>query len=152
VEPTNTQLFPCPACREIIALGAVACRYCGAVIEAEQARALNAAYQKVTDAVASANAFKLSTSAAVLLTVFSAAFVLMESHIDSRLVLIEFGVIAAIIHAAKWFRTYGRLQTDDADYPGAVRSMRLALAAWGVALIVQLALIGYAMSTGRLRL
>ena len=151
VDPTDTRFFPCPACREIIALGAGECRYCGAVIEEEQARALNAAYRKVTDAVASANAFRLSPAVAVLLTVLCVVYLLMETHIDFRLVFIEMGVIAAIGYAAKWFRSYGSLQTDDDDYPGAVRAMRITLAVWCVALILHIALIGYAIASGRLR-
>jgi hypothetical protein len=60
--PTETRMFPGPACQEIITVGNTSCRYCGVPIDEATARRLNAGFQQVTDAVASANTFKQSDS------------------------------------------------------------------------------------------
>ena len=149
---TDTRMFPCPACHEIIALGTRSCRYCGIPIDEGTARKLNEQFKRVTDAIASANTFKFSIWGAVILTVASPLYVFTSSRINMRFLLAEVGTLGAIIHAATWLRKYGALETRDPDYPAAVRSMRRALAVWIGALVVQVALLSYAVMTGALRL
>jgi len=151
-EPTSTPRFPCPSCREIITLGAERCKYCDALIDSKHAEALNADYQKVTDAVTIANTFKFSIWGAVLGTVVLAALVISDGLRSPKPLLVSVGSVAAIVYAVNWFRKYGRIRTDDPDFPEALRAMRQALAAWSVAVILQIALIGYAIANGWLRL
>jgi len=151
-EPTATPRFPCPRCREIISLGAERCKYCGVLIDAKHAEALNVDYQKVTDAVTMANTFKLSIWAAILITVVLAVVVLSHSLAGSTPILIPVGSISATFYALNWFRKYGRIRTDDPDFPEALRAMRWALIVWCIAVIIQIALIGYAIANGWLRI
>src|SRR5690242_6434422 len=106
-ESTDTPRFPCPKCRQIIALGPDVCKYCGAVINAAEAKALNEVYRKVTDAVAMANTFKMSVPGAVLLTAVSVVSIMTYSRSKLQLVLVEAIVVSAISYAVNWFRKYG---------------------------------------------
>jgi Flp pilus assembly protein TadB len=150
-EPTTTPRFPCPSCREIITLGAERCKYCDALIDAKHAEALNADYQKVTDAVASANSFRLSIWVAALTTIALAAGVVLNALRGSTPLAVPVVSAAATVYAVNWFRKYGRIRTDDSDFPEALRAMRWALAAWCIADVLQIALIGYAIANGWLR-
>lgn len=120
-------MFPCPACHEIIALGTRSCRHCGIPIDEGTARKLNEQFKLVTDAIASANTFKFSIWGAVIIMVTSPLYFFGIVHLHPRVLLIEIGVIGAIIHAIIWLRKYGALQTRDPNYPNAVHSMRRAL-------------------------
>lgn len=149
-EPTITPRFPCPRCRQIIALGAERCKYCDALIDATHAAALNAEYQKVTDAVASANTFKMSIPAAVLLTAICGVYLVTANLVSQRFLLLPFVVVSATVYAVNWFRKYGKIQTDDPDFPDALKAMRRALVVWCVTLILQVVLIGFVVANGRL--
>ena len=145
-------MFPCPSCHEIIALGSKSCRYCGIPIDESAARKLNEQFQQVTDAVARANTFKFSIWGAVIVIVTSPLYFLGMVRLSPHVLLAEIGVVGAIIYAATWLRKYGALQTRDPDYLPAVRSMRRALAVWVAALMVQVALLSYAIAAGTLYL
>jgi hypothetical protein len=146
--PTDTRFFPCPACREIISLGNATCRYCGVTVDESTARRLNAAFQKITDAVASANTFKQAIWLAVLITVVTPIYIFVIQGPSPRYILVSVAPVFFLGHAISWQFKYGKLETMDEDYPGAVRAMRLNLFAWAAALIVHVAVLGYALTLG----
>jgi len=149
--PTETRLFPCPACEEIIALGNVTCRHCGVSIDEETARRMNEGFQNVTDAVASANTFKQSIWLAVLLTVASPIYIFAMQQRNPRLLLVSAAPIGFLAYVLSWRRKYGRLDTRDKDYPESVKAMRIALLIWSAALLIQGAVFWYALASGVLR-
>jgi hypothetical protein len=65
-KPTAIRVFPCPACKETISADANNCRFCHLPIDAATAERLLLENQRVTDAVAGANTFRLSISLAAL--------------------------------------------------------------------------------------
>ena len=143
-------MLPCPSCGAIVDVTSASCRYCGVAIDAETAHRLNAEFQRVTDAVASANTFKQSIWAAVLLTVIVLLYVLASGHLSAKYVLVSVAPVGFIANGVSWQRKYGALETQDMDYPGAVGAMRRALGVWIIALILQLAFLGYAYVSGAL--
>jgi hypothetical protein len=146
-EPSETRMFPCPACHEIIAMANTSCRFCGVPVDAATAQRLNSDFRRVTDAVTSANTFKQSIWVAVLLTV-AGPLILFGTHNNPRLLLLSVAPVGFLGYAVSWQRKYGSLETQDRDYPGAVRAMRVTLVVWAVALFFQLALLAYAFSSG----
>jgi hypothetical protein len=149
--PTATQMYPCPACHEIIAARASSCRYCGIAIDDATSQRLLVESQKVTDAVARANTFKLSVWAAGIGVGLGLWLVLTSGHVDPRFVLVAVAAVGAIAYAARWFGQYGSLQTRDADYPTARQAMKRTLMVWIAALIVEGVVVLYALLTGRLQ-
>jgi hypothetical protein len=146
--PSDTKMFACPACQEIVAVGNTSCRYCGIPIDDATARRLNVSFRQVTDAVASANTFKQSIWAAVFLTVASPIYLIgMRLH-NPRLLLVSVAPIGFLAYAISWQRKYGRLDTKDKDYPKAVQAMRRSLLVWVTSLLIQGAVVAYAVSSG----
>jgi hypothetical protein len=145
--PTETRMYPCPVCEEIITVGNASCRYCGATIDEATAGRLNAAFQRVTDAVASANTFKQSIWAAVFLTVASPIFLFGMGQPNPRLLLVSAAPIGFLAYAITWRRKYGGLETGDEDYPEAVRAMNRSLLVWVTSVLIQVAVLMYALSS-----
>ena len=147
-EPTQTKLFACPSCQGIIPMGIASCRYCGIQIDAATALKLNADFKLVTDAVASANTLKQSIWAAVILTAASGWYLVAYSYPDTRVFLFSAAPVPFIGYGLNWHRKYGSLDTRDSDYPDAVKSMRVTLVVWVVALLLQIAFLAYVFSRG----
>ena len=145
-EPSDTRMFPCSNCSENISVGNTSCRYCGSTIDEATARRLNLDFQRITDAVASANTFKQSIWLALLLTVLSPIYFLGIQ--ERRLLLVSLAPIGFLSYAISWQRKYGRLATKDKEYPGAVRDMRRSLLVWSVALLIHIVVVGFALSSG----
>ncbi len=144
--PSETQMFRCPACQEIVSVGSASCRYCGVPIDENTANHLNASFREVTDAVASANTFKQSVWLAVFLIIASPIYVVGISPYDPRLLMVSVAPIGFLGYVISWRRRYGRLETQDGDYPDAVRAMRRSLLVWVGALLIQAAAVAYALS------
>ena len=140
-------MFRCPACQEIGAMGNTSCRYCGVPIDEATARSLNVSFRKVTDAVASANTFKQSIWAAVLLTVAGPIYVIVTVRHNPSILLVSVAPIGFLAYAISWQRKYGGLDTKDQDYPEALRAMRRSLLVWVIALLIQGAVVAYVLST-----
>ena len=141
-------MFPCPNCKEIVRVDNTKCRYCGSTIDEASARRLNLDFQRVTDAVASANTFKQSIWLAVLLMVASPVIFLIIRTEDTRYLLISVAPIVFLGYAISWQRKYGRLETSDKEYPDALRDMRRTLLVWSIALVIHVAVMAYALSSG----
>jgi hypothetical protein len=125
--PTETRMFPCPDCQEIISVENSNCRYCGVAIDEATSRRLNADFQQVSDAVTSANTFKESIWLAVLLTVAIPIYLLATHHQNLQVLVMSAASIGFIVYGLSWNRKYGGLETKDRDYPESVRAMRRSL-------------------------
>lgn len=141
-------MFPCPNCKEIIRVGSPECRYCGSAIDDATASRLNLDFKHVTNAVASANTFKQSILLAVLLMVASPLYFFVLHGNDQRAVIVSAAPFVFLFYAISWHRKYGRIQTSDKEYPDAVRDMRRSFLVWTAALVVEVAVVGYALSSG----
>ena len=149
VKPTESRMFPCPACHEIIDIASRTCRYCNSPIDAARARQLNEQLKQVTDAVASANAFKFSIWIAILIMIVSPLYTVGVIGINVQHVVIEMvGTIGAIFYGVNWLRKYSKLQTGDPDYPRALRSVKCTFIVWVVAFVVQVVVLRYLFSMG----
>jgi hypothetical protein len=146
--PTETRMFPCPACGAILSTGAANCRYCAVPIDEATAHRLNESYKKVTDAVTNANTFKQSIWLAILLSIASPAYVFVLQGRNPRYFLVSAAPVLFLIYGVSWHLKYSRLETRDKDYPDALRAMRWSLMAWVAALLIHFAVILYALSSG----
>jgi hypothetical protein len=145
--PSDTQMFRCPACKEIVSVGNTSCQHCGVPIDEATARRLNAKFREVTDAVASANTFKQSIWLAVILAIASPIYVIGVRPYSPRLLLVSVAPIGFVGYVISWRRKYGALETLDEDYPDAVRAMRRSFLVWVTALLIQAVVVGYAISS-----
>ena len=140
--PTETRVYPCPACNEIISADARTCRFCDLPIDTATAEQLRLENQRVTNAVASANTYRLS--------VLFAAFVILNGVMNVLIghswiwILLSVGSIG---YGVSWLYRYSSLITKDADYPLAVRRVKLTTIVWLVALVLPLAIVAYGFAT-----
>jgi hypothetical protein len=146
--PSATPMLPCPSCHEIINVSSTSCRYCGTQIDEATARRLNNEFQRVTDAVASANTFKQSLWVAVLSAIAVPILLILTLEQNPAFFVVPMLPVGFIAYALSWRRKYGSLETRDEDYPGAVRSMRLTLIVWVVAGVIQAGFVGYVLFFG----
>jgi hypothetical protein len=132
-EPTAIRVYPCPACNETISAGANHCRFCHVPIDAATAERLLLANQHVTNAVASANTFRLSVSLAALMVLGEIMDLLTKD--SPPVVLLP---LIAIGYGALWFYRYRSLITRDADYSLAVKRVKRTIIVWLLALVLPL--------------
>jgi len=133
-KPTEIRVYPCPVCNETISADANNCRFCHYPIDAATAERLLFENQRVTNAVASANTFRLSVWLAAL--VILGGIVDLLTNGSSPAVVLP---LIAIGYGGLWFYRYRSLITKDADYPLAIKRVKRTIAVWVVALILPLA-------------
>ena len=119
--PIVTTTYPCPACNEIISIEANTCRFCKAPVDRVTAQRLLTENQRVTNAVASANTFRISIALAVLTVIFGIWEVFANGGTPNG---IPFLGGLALVYGAYWLYGYGSLETLDPDYPVAVRRVK----------------------------
>jgi hypothetical protein len=130
-EPTSIRVFPCPACKETISADANNCRFCQLPIDAATAERLLLENQRVTNAVAGANTFRLSISLAALVILWWVIGVLTKDPSPA-----VFLPLVGIGYGALWLYRYGSLTTSDMDYPLAVKRVKRITLIWLLVLIV----------------
>ena len=130
-KPTAIRVFPCPACKEIISADANNCRFCHLPIDAATAERLLLENQRVTNAVAAANTFRLSISLAVLVILGWIIGVLMKDPSPP-----VFLPLFASGYGALWLYRYRSLATSDADYPLAVKRVKRITLIWLLVLVL----------------
>jgi len=130
-KPTAIRFFPCPSCNETISAEANNCRFCHLPIDAATAERLLLENQRVTNAVASANSFRLSVSLAALVVFWGIIDGLTKGSSPALwLPLVGIG------YGALWLYRYGSLTTSDVDYPLAVKRVKRTMLIWLLALVL----------------
>lgn len=129
--PTAIRFYRCPSCNETLAAAARTCRFCNRPIDDATAERLILENQRVTTAVARANTFRLTVLVAVFMTVAGITnWLLQGSMISVLLPLIGIG------YGIYWLYQYRSLVTKDADFPPAVRKVKLTMIVWAVAFVI----------------
>lgn len=129
--PTAIRVYPCPSCNETISAEASNCRFCNLPIDTATAERLVLENQRGTNAVASANTFRLS----VVLAVFMIFGGIMNWLTSSPLSL-GFLPLIVIGYGVYWLYQNRSLVTKDADYPLAVKKVKLTIIVWVAALVL----------------
>ena len=130
-KPTAIRFFPCPSCNETISAEANNCRFCHLPIDAATAERLLLENQRVTNAVASANSFRLSVSLEALVVFWGIIDGLTKG--SSPAVWLP---LVGISYGALWLYRYGSLTTSDVDYPLAVKRVKRTMLIWLLALVL----------------
>lgn len=122
---TQPQTFPCPNCKEIINDSMSRCRYCDAPVDPQTAAAAAELQARVNQACSDASYTK--TAALVMWAFLGLSFVPFIPLVSWGF-LFTFVVVLVLI--VRWQLKFGRIKTDDPDYPGARRSKNLAALLW----------------------
>jgi hypothetical protein len=109
------QVFPCPNCNETINTSMQQCAFCSTPIDRTVALASAAATSKISRACSDASYLKIMTGCALIF--FFLRFVPLISQLGFMGFL--FLEIAIPVMTIRWWIKYGRIQTDDPDFPEA---------------------------------
>ena len=133
--PTAIRVFRCPSCDETISAEARNCRFCNLAIDAATAEQLIRENQRVTNAVAKANTFRLSVLMAALMTIGAIMNLLTQGSL-----IPVFVPLIAIGYGVYWLYQNRSLVTKDSDFPLAVKKVKLTIVVWVGALVVGVAI------------
>lgn len=134
-EPTQIRVYPCPACHETISVEAASCRFCQLPIDPKLAAQLLAENHRVTNAIAYANTFALSTYAAMLIV----GYMLFDLYIsDGSAKSIGGWPLIALAYGVYWLYRNRSLVTPDTDYPAAIARVKRTMMVWVAVLALQL--------------
>jgi len=130
-KPTAIRVYPCPACNETISAEAENCRFCHLPIDGATAERLLLQNQLITNAVASANTFRLSVSLAALVILVGIPMNLLTKGWPAVLL-----PLIAIGYGALWLYRHRSVITKDADYSCAIKRVKRTTIVWVLALIL----------------
>ncbi len=118
-EPT---IFACPNCKETIDTKAETCRFCGFKVDREVAPAAAALMARINQALSDAS-YMRSTALAlpVFLVLRFVPFIAMLGSIGFLVVS-----VAVPIWAARWWRKFSKIETDDAEFQKARKTVKWA--------------------------
>ena len=119
------QTFPCQNCKEIINDSMTSCRYCSAPVDPQAAASAAALQARVNQACSDASYLK--TAALVMWAFLGLSFVPFVPLV-SWAFLVTF--VAVVVLIVRWQLKFGRIKTEDPDYPRAKRSKNLAALLW----------------------
>lgn len=119
------QTFPCLECKEIINDSMSRCRYCNAPVDPQAAAEAASLQSRVNQACSDASYLK--TAALVMWAFFGLSFIPFMPLVSWAFL---FTFVAVLVMIIRWQLKFGRIKTDDADYPRARRSKNLALLLW----------------------
>ena len=122
---SQPQTFPCPNCKEIINDSMARCRYCDAPVDPQAAASAAALQAKVNQACSDAS--YLRTAALVMWAFLGLSFIPFVPLVGWAFL---FTFVAVLVLIVRWQLKFGRLRTDDPDYPRARRSKNLAALLW----------------------
>ena len=135
---SEIQVIRCPHCREYINARSAECRFCHGYIDttttqvaAELQQRVNAAYNEASWIRNIAGAYAIFVAIRLVLPFFA---------IGSGIVL-PIMFVALPILLIRWYVRFGRLQTDDPDYPRAQRNWRIAFLVFLPVALIWLALV-----------
>jgi len=141
-----SKMFRCPSCKEVIRTGQPVCKYCNFSIDGPTAHAEALKFQAGIDACAAANHIKSLNYAAPVLLLLDATLLFLWSgdeffsstRMRIGISILPFGSLAG---AFGWFMKYGRLQTDDPDFPEAKQAVKKALILWAILSAIHVAVL-----------
>ena len=131
--PTHVRVYPCPACRETIAIDAPSCRFCHVTTDVKVAERLWTENQQVTSAVSRAKTFIASSRAAIPLTLIPIWVLVMSGGLSE--IWIVFNLLA-LSYGAQWLNHNSALVTADAEYVKAVGKVKRAMVMWALSLLI----------------
>jgi len=122
---SQPQTFPCPNCKEIINDSMARCRFCDAPVDPQAAASAAELQGRVNQACSDASYLK--TAALVMWAFLGLSFVPFVPLVGWAFLFTFLAVLVLII---RWQLKFGRVKTDDPDYPRARRSKNLAALLW----------------------
>jgi hypothetical protein len=122
---SQPQTFPCPNCKEIINDSMARCRYCDAPVDPQAAASAAELQGRVNQACSDASYLK--TAALVMWAFLGLSFIPFVPLVFWAFL---FTFVAVLVLIVRWQLKFGRIQTDDPDYPRARRSKNLAALLW----------------------
>ena len=122
---SQPQTFPCPNCKEIINDSMASCRYCNAPVDPQAAAAAAELQGRVNQACSDASYLK--TAALVMWAFLGLSFIPFVPLVGWAFLLT---FVAVLVMTVRWQLKFGRIKTDDPDYPRARRSKNLAALLW----------------------
>jgi uncharacterized Tic20 family protein len=132
------QAIRCPHCYEYIDARAATCRFCHGHIDPLSARTAAELQKQVNEAYNTASWLRNVAVVCVIIAVVQFFLPLLESAGKSVGLTIFFALPIMLI---VWWVRYGRLQTDDPDYPRAKRNWQIALLLWSLVLVVEVGIV-----------
>ena len=132
------QVIRCPHCKEFIDARLAACRFCHGHIDtlttqvaAETQERVNAAYNEASWLRNVAGAY----------AIFAAIRNVVPFLAIGSTIVLPIMFVALPVMLIRWRVRYGRLQTDDPDYPRARSNWKVAFLIWLLVPVVWLALV-----------
>ena len=122
---TQPQTFACPNCKEIINDSMAHCRYCNAPVDPQAAAEAASVQARVNQACSDASYLK--TAALVMWAFLGLSFIPFVPLVGWAFL---FTFVAVLVLIVRWQLKFGRVKTDDPDYPRAKRSKNLAALLW----------------------
>mgnify|MGYP000246397226 CR=1 FL=1 len=132
---SEEELVQCHNCLEFVSASLTNCRFCGAVITAENVRVEETLQAKLAQANREGNLLKLLSRA---LTV---CFLALTFSIFSKLALAGFLLLLVVVPIllVRWWVKYGRLPSEEQAYLTAKRDAIFSAVIWGGIVFVWLA-------------
>jgi hypothetical protein len=132
------QVIRCPHCKEYIDARSEHCRFCHGYLDTVTTQVAAELQQRVNDAYNEASWLRSGAGAFVIITILR--FIVPFFGLATTVVL-PIMFIALPIMLIRWRMRFGRLQTDDPDYPRAKRNWQVALLLWLLVPVVWLILL-----------
>jgi hypothetical protein len=135
---SQIQVIRCPHCKEYIDARAAHCRFCQGYIDTLTTQVSAELQERVNAAYNEASWLRNVAGAYVIFAVIR--FIAPFFAFGSSLVL-PIMFVALPVMLVRWRLRFGRLQTDDPDYPRAQRNWNVTLLIWLLVPVAYLALI-----------
>ncbi len=113
------EVFPCPNCKETINTSMSQCTYCGAPVDHSAALLSAAETSRISQACSDASYLKIMAWS--ILVCFGIFFIPLVGFIGA--VGFWFLRIALPVMVVRWWYKFGRIKTDDSDFPSAKRAV-----------------------------
>ena len=118
------QVIRCPHCKEYIDARSAHCRFCHGYIDTLTSQVSAELQQRVNNAYNEASWIRNGAGA---YAIFVAIRLFVPFLAIGSAVVLPIMSIALPVMLIRWYVRFGRLQTDDPDYPRAKRNWRVAL-------------------------
>ena len=117
------------------------CRHCGAAISPHAMQEAVQAQERVDAAIRQANVQRHVGWSALAFVAVQVGICLFAPRVPIYWLFFQFGPPVALFTALKWIRTYGALETDEADYPAARDAVTKVMTLWAVVFAIQVLLL-----------